>query len=161
MQYRIETLPSFVVIGQEIELTNSKRNNIKISIPFWKQFNNALRQARMSQSGHWVKYAFMERRSEQLFYYCAIPKNNIVPVGFIERTIPSYTYLVVAHVGEMSKIYKTYDKIYNEILPSIRYRAQTNTFLHFEKYDYRFHWNQEHSIIEIWVPIQTIEGKKV
>ncbi|HAP8433463.1 TPA: transcriptional regulator, partial [Enterococcus faecium] len=26
--------------------------------------------------------------------------------------------------------------------------------LHFEKYDYRFHWNSDNSVIEIWIPIQ-------
>ncbi|HAP8748024.1 transcriptional regulator, partial [Enterococcus faecium] len=25
---------------------------------------------------------------------------------------------------------------------------------HFEKYDYRFHWNSDNSVIEIWIPIQ-------
>ncbi|HAP8558889.1 TPA: transcriptional regulator, partial [Enterococcus faecium] len=24
----------------------------------------------------------------------------------------------------------------------------------FEKYDYRFHWNSDNSVIEIWIPIQ-------
>ncbi|HFP7950914.1 TPA: transcriptional regulator, partial [Enterococcus faecium] len=23
-----------------------------------------------------------------------------------------------------------------------------------EKYDYRFHWNSDNSVIEIWIPIQ-------
>ena len=32
-----------------------------------------------------------------------------------------------------------------------------NEFLHFEKYDYRFHWNSSESIIEIWIPIQDKE----
>ncbi|MDE6969023.1 MAG: transcriptional regulator, partial [Eubacterium sp.] len=27
-------------------------------------------------------------------------------------------------------------------------------FLHFERYDYRFQWNRENSIIEIWLPIK-------
>lgn len=38
----------------------------------------------------------------------------------------------------MNKIYDTYTKIYQEILPSISYRAIQSDFLHFEKYDYRF-----------------------
>ncbi|MBO8462448.1 MAG: transcriptional regulator, partial [Firmicutes bacterium] len=25
--------------------------------------------------------------------------------------------------------------------------------LHFEKYDYRFYWNSDNSVIEIWIPI--------
>lgn len=153
MSYRIESLDTFTVIGQEIELTNSKSKNMKLSIPFWRQFNAQLKKAKLSQSGHWLKYAFMYRHVGKLYYYCAIPKKDFVPIGFIERTVASQIYMVVEHVGQMSRIYKTYDRIYNEILPNSGYQVKNDIFLHFEKYDNRFHWNQVHSIIEIWVPI--------
>lgn len=35
MDYRIEELETFSVIGQRIELTNSQRKNIEISTMFW------------------------------------------------------------------------------------------------------------------------------
>lgn len=40
------------------------------------------------------------------------------------------------------------------ILPNNEYILAQNNFLHFKKYDYRFHWNNDNSIIEIWIPIQ-------
>ena len=55
----------------------------------------------------------------------------------------------------MDKIYETYSKIYKELLPKTEYALLQKDFLHFERYDYRFHWNKESSIIEIWLPIKS------
>ena len=154
MNYRIEELGSFSIIGQEIELTNFRAQNIQISTVFWKRFNINLKKSYLSQSGNWIKYAFMEKHDGKLFYYCAIPQKVVVPEGFISKRINTYRYMVVEHIGSMDKIYETYEKIYKEILPNSGYMPLHNEFLHFEKYDYRFHRNSSESIIEIWIPIQ-------
>ena len=96
----------------------------------------------------------MERRNGKLYYFCSIPKRAITPEGFLYKEIPSYKYLVVEHIGAMDKIYETYGKIYEEIIPSTSYIPIKDIILHFEKYDYRFHWNSDNSVIEIWIPIQ-------
>ena len=44
MNYRICERESFSVIGQEIELTNSQKENIKICVDFWHKFNNNLKK---------------------------------------------------------------------------------------------------------------------
>ena len=44
MNYRIEELGSFSIIGQEIELTNSRAQNIQLSTVFWKRFNINLKK---------------------------------------------------------------------------------------------------------------------
>lgn len=154
MRYTIRELEAFSVIGQEIELTTLQRKNIQISTKFWHTFNMNLKKLYLSQSGNWLKYAFMERRNGKLFYYCAIPKKNVVPEKFVSKEIKSQKYLVVEHVGYMDKLYETYGKLYQEILPILEYIPAQENFLHFEKYDYSFHWNQENSIIEIWLPIK-------
>lgn len=87
-------------------------------------------------------------------YFCSIPQRTITPEGFLYKEIPSYKYLVVEHIGAMDKIYETYGKIYQEIIPSTSYIPIKDIILHFEKYDYRFHWNSDNSVIEIWIPIQ-------
>lgn len=97
----------------------------------------------------------MERRNGKLYYFCSIPKKTIIPDGFNMKEIPSYKYLVVEHIGAMGKIYGTYGKIYQEIIPSIPYIPIKDIILHFEKYDFRFHWNRDDSIIEIWIPIKS------
>lgn len=153
MDYKIKELETFSVIGQKVMLTNFKSANIKISTLFWKKFNKNLKKAYLSQSGNWLKYAFIERENGTLFYYCAIPKKAVIPEGFILKKITKKKYLVFEHIGSMNRIYSTYEKIYKEILPNISYKPTQNDFLHFERYDERFHWNKENSIIEIWIPI--------
>ena len=155
MKYCIRESEAFSVIGQEVLLTNHQTKNIQISSQFWRIFNANLKKAYLSQSGNWLKYAFMEKRNEKLFYYCAIPRKVVIPDGFTARDIQPHRYMVVEHVGAMDKIYDTYWKIYQELLPSTEFRPISDDFIHFERYDYRFHWNQENSIIEIWIPINS------
>ena len=121
MNYTIRELEPFSVIGQEIELTNRKKENIKICVEFWREFNNNLKKAYLSQAGNWIKYAFMERREDKLFYYCAIPRKVVIPEGFISKEISSNKCLVVEHIGVMDRIYETYSKIYKEILPNAEF----------------------------------------
>lgn len=155
MNYTIQEQEAFAVIGQEVELTNFQKSNIQICKRFWQEFNLSLKKLYLSQSGNWIKYAFMEKREEKLFYYCAIPKKVFIPEEFISKEIPPYRYLVVEHIGSMDNIYRTYSEIYRNILPNEKYVAIKEDFLHFEKYDYRFHWNNANSVIEIWIPIQS------
>lgn len=138
INFSIKELNAFAVIGQEVELTNYQKKNIQISTQFWRKFNSSLKKAYLSQSGNWVKYAFMERRNGKLYYFCSIPQRTITPEGFLYKEIPSYKYLVVEHIGAMDKIYETYGKIYEEIIPSTSYIPIKDIILHFEKYDYRF-----------------------
>ncbi len=155
MIYSIQEHPAFSVIGHDIEMTNYQRENIQISKQFWKQFNANLKKSYLAQSGNWTKYAFMEKRDGILRYYCAIPKKAVIPESFILKEVKSQRYLVVQHIGPIDKIYDTYKIIYQEIIPNNSYVPLQEDFLHFEKYDFRFHWNREDSIIEIWIPIQT------
>ena len=68
INFSIKELNAFSVIGQEVELTNYQKKNIQISTQFWRKFNSSLKKAYLSQSGNWVKYAFMERRNVVLEY---------------------------------------------------------------------------------------------
>ena len=106
MNYSIRELDAFSVIGQEVELTNYQKKNIQISTQFWRKFNSSLKKSYLSQSGNWVKYAFMERRNGKLYYFCSIPKRTIIPDNFLYKEIPSYKYLVMEHIGAMEKIYE-------------------------------------------------------
>ncbi len=154
MDYRIEEIKAFSVIGQEVVLTNYQRQNIEISKSFWKQFNLNLKKLYLSQFGNWTKFAFMERKDGKLIYYCAIPERLSLPEGFIHKVIEEQRYLVFEHLGSMDNIYNTYGKIYKEMLPHSEYTLNQKSFLHFEKYDYRFQWNRDNSVIEIWIPIK-------
>lgn len=159
MEYKIQTLEAFSVIGKEIELTNSKKENLKLCMKFWQSFNYTLKLQQLSQKGNWLKYAFMKRTDGKLYYFCAIPKKDKVPDDFICANIPAQTYLVVEHQGPMHTLYETYDLLYKRILPIENIRVKKEQFLHFEKYDQRFYWNRNDSVIELWIAIYE-EGEK-
>lgn len=114
MKYTIRELEAFSVIGQEVELTNYHKRNIQISTQFWRKFNADLKKSYLSQFENWIKYAFMIKRNGKLFYFCSIPKRNVIPDGFIYKDIQSYKYLAVEHIGSMDNLYETYRKIYQK-----------------------------------------------
>ena len=153
MIYYTKELDSFTVIGQEVELTNKQTANSLIARQFWIEFNSNLKNKQLSQQGYWVKYAFMKRNSGKLFYFCSVPKNAVTPNSFIEKKIQKQMYLVVEHKGPMDNLKHTYNEIYRQIIPSSTFKLKQDVFLHFEKYDHRFSWNKNDSIIEIWIPI--------
>lgn len=154
MKYELKELPAFSVIGLEQVLTNQKSQNLESCLSFWPVFNRQLKINRLTQQkGNWTKFAFMERRTSQLYYYCAIPHQNSVPEKFLVKEIPAGSYLVVEHRGAMERIYDTYEEVYQKLIPKLDLSLAQTNFLHFEKYGEKFHWNRTNSIIEIWVPI--------
>ena len=78
-----------------------------------------------------------------LFYS---PKNHY-PRGFLYKEIPSYKYLVVEHIGAMDKIYETYGKIYEEIIPSTSY-IPIKILSYTLKIRLSFHWNSDNSVLK-------------
>lgn len=154
IKYNIKEINSFELIGLEVEVPNSKIESIKVTKSFWKKFNLLLKNEKLNQnSGNWVKYAFMKRIENSLYYFISIPKINSFPDSFKHRLITTNKYLVVEHIGSIDNILNTYDIIYKEIIPKNNYILNQKDFLHFEKYDYHFNWSQN-SIIEIWIPIE-------
>lgn len=123
MKYEIRELEAFSVIGQEIQLTGYRTKNIQISTQFWRTFNANLKKAYLSQSGTWLKYAFMERKNGGLTYFCAIPKRTIIPDGFILKEIQPHQYLVAEHTGAMNRIYDTYI-----LMPPYLYGQMNNVY---------------------------------
>lgn len=157
LKYRIEECESFTVVGQAIQLTNSQKHNLVLSKRFWKQFNQNIKKAYLFQGQHWTKYAFMIRRNNKLYYYCALPDQGKVPEHFFTQNILKQKYLVFEHIGHMDNIYMTYNHIYLKVIPHCPYQVNKEHFLHFEKYNNRFHWNHPDSVIEIWIPILDIQ----
>ncbi len=154
MDYKVKEISGFSIIGQEIQITNRQLQNIRICKEFWQKFNISIKDQYLFQQGNWMKYAFTYKRNNNCFYCCAIPESHHISDGFIKKEVKGQKYIVFEHIGDMNSIYMTYNIIYKEIIPSSGYIVNKEEFFHFEKYDYRFHWNRADSIIEIWVPIQ-------
>lgn len=155
MKYELRELPSFSVIGLEQELTEQKSTNLERCLSFWPRFNRQLKSNGLSQqNAAWTKFAFMKRQEGRLIYYCAVPFTSKVPANFVLEEIPACKYLVVEHRGGMAHIYSTYADIYQGLIPKLGLSLEQTNFLHFEKYNEKFHWNRESSVIEIWVPLK-------
>ena len=82
INFSIKELNAFAVIGQEVELTNYQKKNIQISTQFWRKFNSSLKKAYLSQSGNWVKYAFMEEEMENFIISVLFPKEPLPQRAF-------------------------------------------------------------------------------
>lgn len=153
MKYQIMELEEFTVIGSRYELSKSLSNNIKLAHNHWKNFNMKLKNNKLYLGDNWCKYAFIEKIENKIFYYISIPKKGYIPDKFIEKKILRGKYLKVEHIGNMSKLKDTINYVYNEIIPQNNILVESRQFVYFEKYDYKFHWNREDSVIEIYIPI--------
>ena len=81
-------------------------------------------------------------------------KKDFVPNDFTEKIILKSKYLRVEHIGNMNKLKDTINYVYKEIIPKNNILVENRQFVYFEKYDYKFHWNREDSVIEIYIPIK-------
>ena len=81
-------------------------------------------------------------------------QKNFVPKEFVEKTIMKSKYLKIEHTGNMNKLKDTINYVYKEIIPKNNILVENRQFVYFEKYDYKFHWNREDSVIEIYIPIK-------
>ena len=132
MDYQIIELEEFNVIGIRYELSKSLSNNVKLAQNHWKIF----------------------KIENKIFYYISIPKKDFVPNDFTEKIILKSKYLRVEHIGNMNKLKDTINYVYKEIIPKNNILVENRQFVYFEKYDYKFHWNREDSVIEIYIPIK-------
>ena len=154
MDYQIIELEEFNVIGIRYELSKSLSNNVKLAQNHWKIFNSKLRNNKLYLGSNWRKYAFIEKIENKIFYYISIPKKDFVPNDFTEKIILKSKYLRVEHIGNMNKLKDTINYVYKEIIPKNNILVENRQFVYFEKYDYKFHWNREDSVIEIYIPIK-------
>lgn len=129
-------------------LTNSQSDNFEIIKKHWKKFDAELKKLNLNQNKrNWEKYGITFKTNETYYYLTAIPQNNLAfPKHFVNKEIPKGEYKVFTHKGKMENIKQTIHDIYRNILPdsnlTIEHKSKTG-FIHFEKYDYRFHWAKQ------------------
>ena len=125
----------------------------------WIHFNAEIKRLKLSQNKqNWVKYGFTYKVSEKYFYSAAIPfSGQQLPENFQRLSIPKGEYIVFEHVGKMDGIKNTIYNIYKVELPKSAIQIEDHLkvgFIHFEKYDSRFNWNDSQSIFEIHLPLR-------
>lgn len=151
-----EKLDSTKVCGLVIALTNSQTENNQIIQKHWIKFNNTLKMNNLTQSLNWVKYGITFKIEGEYFYMSAIPyvENGDILIPF---EIPQSDYYKFTHQGNLEALKQTFWSIYKEKVPALKLIQNSNFsngFIHFEKYDYRFKWNDSNSIIDIYLPVK-------
>lgn len=153
MEFEILGLDGFDLMGREYALSASLERNMKLAQRHWRNFNNALRLNRVHLGQNWLKYAFIIEKGDKLLYYICVPKKSHVPKDFVLKTIPKGRYLMVKHTGSMNGLKVTVDSVYENLISENGICLKSDAFSYFERYDFRFHWNRQDSIIEIYFPI--------
>jgi predicted transcriptional regulator YdeE len=147
-------MEEFKVYGPITELSTSQNENYQIITKHWQNFNNTLKKRRLKLGRNWVKYGITKKIGDNYFYMVAIP-SDIEIEGFDVEIINSGEYVFFQHIGAMTLIKSTIYQIYKQIIPSSKFVLNIDrSLIHYERYDYRFSWNQPTSAIDIYVPIE-------
>lgn len=145
------------VSGLSVQLTRSQSQNHQIISKHWQTFNHILKSKRLTLGRNWVKYGITKKVGDSYYYMTAIPSDigadGFEIDGFVSETFDTAEYCCFQHMGSMDLIKSTIYKIYKEVIPSLGIRLNENRgLIHYERYDYRFNWNNPNSIIDIYVP---------
>ncbi len=152
MNYKLISIPQKVLCGLPVKLSGSQTLNFQIISKHWKAFNYSIREKGRTQSKNWEKYAITFKTNKQYFYMPAISVFD--DPDFMKQNIVAGEYLRFEHRGSMYRLKDTYSEIYRKVIPTSGYLLDLQRqFLHFEKYDRRFNWNNPDSLIEIYIPI--------
>ena len=153
MKYESVQINDFSVCGMTAALTTSQNENSKIISRHWRKFNRHLRNEKLWQGKGWVKYGITKKIEDKYFYMTAI-ESNVTITSLEEDTINAGEFIRFQHVGSLDRIKLTINDIYRNVIPSQCIKINANRVLvHYERYDYRFNWNDPKSIIDIYVPV--------
>lgn len=155
MNYSVLQIESKKLSGLSVQLTKSQSQNYIIIRHFWQEFNSKLRNLDSRQRGrNWEKYGITYKINDSYYYYCGIPvQNGLTNPGFEEKIITDGNYVVFRHTGSMYKLKDSIYSIYKEIIPESKLSLNQSEYFHFERYNHQFQWNNNRSIIEIYVPV--------
>lgn len=151
------------LIGVSTELTKSQDKNYILIRELWKKFNIELKNIKNRKLENWEKFGVTYRENYQVFYMASIKKTNkmIIPQNMVTIKVNQGKYMRFVHIGAMYDIKKTIYNIYKNYIPKSGFEIKSNEkegLVHFERYDYRFKWNNQDSILDIYLPVNTNEN---
>jgi AraC family transcriptional regulator len=144
--------------GLSVDITKSQSKNYDIIKDFWRGFNTKLKYSNLPRKsdGNWEKYGMTYKTGDIYKYFCGVPvEDNYVNTFFEENKIINGNYAMFQHKGAMYYLKDTINTIYKKIIPNDKLKLNQTEYFHFELYNYKFKWNNNGSIIEIYVPLKT------
>ena len=157
MNYKIiENQNKVLIHGLSVELTNSQKENFCIIRKHWQYFNQELQRRNLNNSdANWKKYAITYKKENRYFYLTGILKKS-EENGFESIEIDAGKFAKFEHKGNLEGLKDTISDIYKNIIPNSSSDLEikkNRSFIHFEFYNHRFNWNNDNSIIDIFVPV--------
>jgi len=154
MKYEIIYSPKINVCHFEIQLTTFHQKNFSIISNHWKKFNTLLRINEIKLDSEWEKFGITIKTNNQYFYQCAFPSEGHIP-RFKQTSIPEGSFAKFNHTGPLYLLSKTINQIYKQIIPVSLLDIDFNrSLIHYERYDSKFNWNNQNSIVEINIPLK-------
>lgn len=155
MEPKIISKPKFSVVGLHYF---GKNEHQEIS-ELWGQFNNRMKamggiENDTGEAAVGLCITPEKGPEDGSFEYIAgviVNEASDVPEGFVVRHVPSYTYAVFAHKGDLAGLKETYAYIYESWLPQSGYEVAAK--LDFEYYNEDFKNFAPDSVFYIYVPI--------
>jgi len=153
MNHEIITLPKSNISYFETEITHSHNANATIISNHWKKFNALLRANNVNLGENWQKFGITLKSNDKYKYQCAYQTDSPIP-QFKTSIIPFSKFAKFNHIGPINLISKTINYIYKVAIPELSLGVDgKRRILHYEKYDSRFNWNSNKSIVEIYLPL--------
>ncbi|KPA10855.1 Bacterial transcription activator, effector binding domain protein [Candidatus Magnetomorum sp. HK-1] len=151
MNYEIIELLKLNISYFETEITRSHNANAQIISSHWKKFNTLLRVNNVNLGPNWQKFGITLKSNDTYKYQCAYQTDTPIP-QFETSIIPSGKFAKFNHVGPINLIRNTINNIYQLAASESLFEVNGRSgILHFEKYDSKFDWNSDKSIVEIYL----------
>lgn len=152
---KIVHMDDFIICGMDMALSNSLSQNTKLCTAFWKSFHHELKKRHMKQEAPWRKYALTIHRGDQLCYVCGVPPAGCYPDDFQLYHVPRGEYVKCLHRGPMQDLPQTLTYIWKTYLPTHQLLCLQSELVYYECYQEGFYYQQEHSVIELYIPLQS------
>ena len=138
----------------ETEITTFHQKNSSIISDHWKKFNVLFRVNKIKFDSEWEKFGITIKTNNQYFYQCAFQSESCIS-RFKQTSIPDGNFAKFNHTGPLYLLSKTINQIYKKIIPvSLLDIDLGRSLIHYERYDSKFNWNNQNSVIEIYVPLK-------
>ena len=156
IEFTIVPVENKKIYGLSVSLTKSQDRNYMIISNLWKEFNTKLRFSDLPKQtgGNWEKYGITYKTGDIYKYFCGIPvEEEYSSNSFEEYKISEGNYILFQHKGAMHNLKNTLFTIYKKIIPENNLILNQSEYFHFELYNYKFKWNNNESIIGIYIPL--------
>lgn len=159
MEYRIEKLPAFRIVGAKLPLSKSMEENFKEVPAFWNKVatEGTLQKliplnTQEPKGVLGISSGFLSENEENC-YYIAVATDQPIPDNLVEYQIDSFTWAIFSGEGPMpNSIQELEKRIITDWLPSSGYEYDNGPDI--ELY---LDNNPSNATFEVWIPVKKLE----